>query len=161
MVVMLKPVARHFVRGNHCGDNGCVASGVPRTSFSKMIRIGSVLLAVLASAALASDAPPGLLGSWGDDAQCSGKLIKQTGTVRAEKIEITEAWLVQGGISCKLTWISTSAASGATRATANALCGEDMTRAYRLDFALHDGALDLYWDETLKNGPMHKCTKAE
>lgn len=105
--------------------------------------------------------PEPLLGIWGTAAQCSGALITPEGTFRASPFTISPSWLSQGGISCQLSWFPMQQRDNGLFVAANAICGEDSARTFRIDFLLDDQNLTLFWDETLQNGPLHRCLPAK
>ena len=116
------------------------------------------LLAVLtASSAQSGDIRAPIYGLWGTDAQCQAALISPTGTRRAVPFELRPGWLRQGDMWCRLSWFPTTPRATGLFAPARALCGEDSARGYRLDIVLSDETIMLIWDESLTNGPLHRC----
>ena len=104
-----------------------------------------------------NDEPQAIYGVWGDARQCARAVILEGGTRRAAPVEISEGWLKQGPIWCRLTWFPAEPRANGLFASAQALCGEDSALGYRLDAVLAGQNLSLIWNETLINGPMRRC----
>ena len=125
----------------------------------RKLAAGIIAAICLAGVSAADERRSALYGSWGDARQCARDLIIPGGTVRAEPFEIAEGWLRHRQIWCQLSWFDVTFRPGGLFTTAVALCGDDSTRSYRLDFALSHGFLTLIWDETLVNGPLGRCVE--
>ncbi len=96
-------------------------------------------------------------GKWGTDIQCAGDLIIATGTKRAAPFEISDDWLGQGDVWCRLNWSGVTQADSRQTAVAQAICGEDDARNYRLRFDLSGDELKITWDLWHTNGPLNRC----
>jgi len=115
------------------------------------------LIVALSVPAHGQDRRGALYGRWGDARQCAGDFLTAEGTVRAEPFVIADGWLRHGQTWCRLRWFDVQIRPGGLFTAAPALCGEDSTRSYRLDFALSHGMLTLVWDEALVNGGLGRC----
>jgi len=120
----------------------------------------TLYLAAVADPAGAQEAPGRLKGAWGTGAQCERALIQPGGTVRADPVELDETWLRQGAMWCSLTWFELQPQDGGFYVAAQALCGEDSQRAWRLGLSYRyemAEQLTLIWDDQLVNGPLGRC----
>lgn len=117
-----------------------------------------VLALVFLSAAAHADERSLLYGRWGQEAQCRGNLILETGTKRAAPFEIRPEWLKHSDLWCMLMWFPAQPREDGLFVSTRARCGEDSVRSYRLDMVLEDETLTLIWDEALVNGPLMRCT---
>ncbi len=109
----------------------------------------------------AGETPVPLLGDWGTPAQCSRALLAPGGTLRATPFRISRSWLEHGGIGCLLSWYTAQPRKGGLFAVANAQCGEDSVRSWKIEFLQDGDRLWLRWNETLQNGPLKRCPAAE
>jgi len=116
---------------------------------------------------LASASPLGaLVGTWGDARQCARDFIQEGGTVRAAPVVISAGWLRQGTIWCQLFWFPPQDRPDGLFATADALCGEDAVRNWRIGFSLTTGldgdtggTLRILWGESLVSAPLSRCAE--
>lgn len=104
-----------------------------------------------------------LIGLWGSPEQCERHLIIEGGSVARSPVMIGLDWIEQNRIWCRLTWFTPQVRAGRFYVITRALCGEDTARGYWLAFDLNTSSrttsLSLIWDETLVNGPMHRCVE--
>jgi len=108
---------------------------------------------------LTQSVPEPLLGLWGTNAQCGGATVIDGGTYRATPFQITAGWLRHGSIWCRLQWFTPQIDGGGLYVAARAQCGEDAVNGYGIGFR-HQASpetLTLIWDESLINGPLHRC----
>lgn len=100
-----------------------------------------------------------VLGLWGTSAQCQELPILTGGTLRAAPFDVSLDWLNQRDLWCRLTWFPSQDNGPSLYTRAQAICGEDGNRGYWLSFVYEKStdALTLFWDETLKNGPLARC----
>ena len=99
-----------------------------------------------------------LFGKWGTEAQCEEKLIIPKGTKRASPFSIQQDWLGHGDVWCRLIWLSVQSSPNKTVGFANALCGEDNVRDYRIKFQLTAEKLSISWGiGSVTNGPLSRC----
>lgn len=121
------------------------------------------LALLLAVAAAPADAgPEAIYGTWGSAAQCIGAPSIAGGTRRAAPVEISESWLRQGEIWCRLDWFDTGAA-GVSRGyfAARALCGEDAARDHALGAHFDGSTLTLIWNQEWIDGPLQRCPPSD
>ncbi|MEM7506965.1 MAG: hypothetical protein AAF415_09460 [Pseudomonadota bacterium] len=118
----------------------------------------AVLIALLASP-VASEEREVFYGTWGTPEQCTGTPIKPGGTVRAEPFEINPEWLRHGEVWCRLSWFPVEPREDGFFTGAQAQCGEDAVRGYRLGMELSGDELLLRWGFLLSNGPLQRCQK--
>lgn len=105
----------------------------------------------------AADAREQFYGTWGTAKQCAKDPIKEGLTVRAQPFEITDEWLKQGQLWCRLDWFPVEPREDSVFTGAYAQCGEDAVRGYILGMRLSDEKLTLRWDVLLSNGPLARC----
>lgn len=118
----------------------------------------ALLLSFLAfPAAAAADERAVFYGTWGTEQQCTRVPIKPGGTVLAEPFEIRPGWLRQGRIWCRLKWFPIQTRKDGFFTGANAQCGEDAVRDYRLRMELSGKDLTLRWGSLQSNGPLARC----
>lgn len=99
-----------------------------------------------------------LHGKWGTEAQCAEELIIPEGTKHASPFIIQRDWLHHGDVWCRLNWLSATASEQSTVALANAVCGEDSVRDYRIKFQLTGDMLSIGWGiGSGSNGPLMRC----
>ena len=96
-------------------------------------------------------------GKWGTDKQCAEDLIIPSGTKRAAPFDIRDDWLGQGDVWCRLNWSKVTQTDDKQSAVAQAICGEDDARNYRIKFDLTGEALKITWDLWHTNGPLMRC----
>ncbi len=105
-----------------------------------------------------------LFGTWGNDQQCAGEMIKEGGTLRAKPFILGPEWLKHGAAWCRLDWFPAQTQPSRIFVAARALCGEDAARPYGLAFLyeVQDGIeqMTLFWDEVLVNGPLPRCASS-
>ena len=114
-------------------------------------------LVFIAPPVIAQEIQP-LVGLWGTEAQCTGALITPKGTKRATPFDVRPDWLGKGDVWCRLNWTTVQTTATDTVAIAQAVCGEDAVRDYRLTFRLVDDALTINWDLFFQNGPIKRCS---
>ena len=116
-------------------------------------------LVLLALIALPADAQEreALYGTWGTEKQCTRQPIKPGGTVLAQPFEISDRWLKQGELWCRLDWFPLEQRSDGIFTGAYAHCGEDAVRGYILGMELTGQDLKLRWNVFLSNGPLARC----
>ena len=107
-----------------------------------------------------ADTREAFYGTWGTGTQCARALLKDGGTVLAEPFEIRPGWLRHGQLWCRLAWFPFQHRDDGAFNSARAMCGEDSVRSFRLDLSLDGEELTLIWDESLVNGPMHRCAQS-
>lgn len=127
-----------------------------------MLMITTVLLFItseIGSLEIGADTES-LYGKWGTEAQCEGKLIIPEGTKRASSFVIQKDWLGHGDVWCRLNWLSVNATEKSTVAFAQALCGEDSIRDYRVKIQRTGDTLSIAWGIGIgTNGPLMRCVE--
>jgi len=115
-------------------------------------------LLLFAPLVIAQDVQP-LVGLWGTDKQCAGELITPKGTKHAAPFDLRPDWLGHGEVWCRLNWWSVDQLNeGGMTALAQAVCGEDIERDYKIRFNLRDDTLTIVWDWEFQNGPLKRCS---
>ena len=121
------------------------------------MRIVTVVLFLLLPVSAFAEDRERFFGTWGTAKQCSRLPIKPGGTVLATPVEISEEWLKQGNLWCRLNWFPIETRETGYFSGARAQCGEDSIRDYLLGVVLSDEKLTLRWDLLRKNGPLARC----
>ena len=122
-------------------------------------RIAAVLAPLLLTIAVHADNKELLYGEWGTDTQCARELINPKGSKHAAPFNIQPDWLEQNDVWCRLSWLSVTENTDGVVALAQAQCGEDSIRDYRITFELIESELNIRWTLSLKNGPLLRCDK--
>jgi len=111
----------------------CAGSGWAQPQFSTGPRPGSAA------------GPASLFGVWGSPAQCQAhRGGDETNPARLPYV-IDNEWIRQGFIYCHISWRGQRRDGDETRAWADARCGEDDLRDYRLQFSLQARRLQIRW----------------
>jgi len=122
-------------------------------------RIAAVPALLLLAIHVQADNKELLYGEWGTDTQCARELISPKGTKYAAPFNIQPNWLEQNDVWCRLSWLSITENTDGVFALAQAQCGEDSIRDYRITFELIESELNIRWNLSLKNGPLLRCDK--
>ena len=96
-------------------------------------------------------------GEWGTRAQCSRSLITPKGTKHHAPFEISAGWLQHGDSWCRLNWLNSVTNENGAFAVAHAICGEDDSRDYRINFNLDTDELTLVWNNEFGNNGLRRC----
>ena len=115
-----------------------------------------ILIALIASPAAAADRQV-FYGTWGTAKQCERAPIKPGGTRPSAPFQIGPEWLRHGQVWCRLNWFPVETRGKALFTGAQAQCGEDSVRGYRLRLNLLGDELTLRWSFLLSNGPLRRC----
>ena len=129
----------------------------------------AVVLVVSASAALAQPqfspqrsqsavaAPAILLGTWGTEAQCGELAAGGSDNPARMPYEINADWIRQGFLFCSLAWRGETRIDGKSRYFADASCGEDDLRDYRVTLELRDRRLRIRWSADFTTAALEAC----
>ena len=101
--------------------------------------------------------PSALLGSWGNAAQCARLAAGGSDNPGLMPYQISADWLRQGFLYCYLAWRGQTRVDGETRYFADASCGEDDLRDYRLTLELRDRRLQIRWSEDFTTAALEAC----
>ena len=105
----------------------------------------------------ALDGPASLFGVWGNERQCRAHRDgDETNPSRLPYI-IGSQWLRQGFIYCYLSWRGYEDTGEGTRAWADARCGEDDLRDYRLRLELREHRLSIRWSNDFSVFRLQAC----
>ena len=96
-------------------------------------------------------------GIWGSEAQCARTLIIPQGTKHWSPFEISADWLKHGEVWCRIDWVNVVPREEGAYAVAQALCGEDDNRNYRINFNLVGDELTLIWNNEFANSALRRC----
>lgn len=101
--------------------------------------------------------PAALLGVWGNAGQC--RAHRDGGETNPARLPyvIDDRWISQGFIFCSLAWRGQETAAGEVRAWADARCGEDNLRDYRLQLRLRASRLEIRWSPDFVARDLRSC----
>lgn len=123
------------------------------------MRFGVCIAVIFMCAAwsASADERAAFYGTWGAPQQCARAPIKPGGTVLAAPFEIDAEWLRHGQVWCRLRWFPIEPRADGAFTGAQAQCGEDSVRGYRLGMVLSGETLTLRWGFGRSNGPLARC----
>ena len=102
-------------------------------------------------------APAALLGAWGSAAQCAKLAAGGSDNPGLMPYQISADWIRQGFLYCSLSWRGQTRVEGENRYFADASCGEDDLRDYRLTLELRDRRLHIRWSEDFTTRALEAC----
>lgn len=102
-------------------------------------------------------APAALLGTWGSEAQCDAFAADGSDNPALMPYEISADWIRQGFLYCALSWQGETRIDGEPRYFADASCGEDDLRDYRLTLELRDRRLRIRWSDDFTTTALEAC----
>ena len=102
-------------------------------------------------------APAALTGTWGTDRQCATFAAGGSDNPALMPYQISSDWVKQGFLYCFLSWRGETRVGGQPLYYAEARCGEDDLRDYRLSFELRDKRLRIYWSEDFTTAALEAC----
>ena len=102
-------------------------------------------------------APPALLGTWGSAAQCATLATGGSDNPGLMPYRINADWISQGFLYCSMAWRGENRVDGETRYFADASCGEDDLRDYRLTLELRDRRLRIRWSDDFTTAALEAC----
>ncbi len=97
-------------------------------------------------------------GAWGTQAQCARSLIVPFGTKHYAPFKISADWLQHGDVWCRLSWANVFINDADAAGVANAICGEDDSRNYRINLNLNGDELALVWNGDIVNSRLLRCS---
>ena len=109
--------------------------------------------------ATAPDGPAELFGVWGSESQCRAYGDGDETNPALLPYAIDGQWIRQGFIYCYLSWRGRESKNGITRAWADARCGEDDLRDYRLQLELRERRLSIRWSEDFIVSQLQSCSR--
>ena len=101
--------------------------------------------------------PKALFGTWGSPAQCEAHRSGDFENPALYPTQISQEWIRQGLIYCYLQWRDQSPATSGIQAIADAQCGEDTLREYRLVLELQNETLRIHWSADFSTPDLQMC----
>ena len=102
-------------------------------------------------------APSELLGTWGTAAQCGELAAGGSDNPGLMPYQISADWIRQGFLYCSMSWRGETRIDGEPRYFADASCGEDDLRDYRLTLELRDNRLKIRWSDDFTTAALEAC----
>lgn len=101
--------------------------------------------------------PEALFGTWGSPAQCEAHRSGEIDNPALYPTQISGEWIRQGMIYCYLQWRDQSPGLSGLQAIADAQCGEDTLREYRLVLELQHETLRIHWSSDFSTAGLQRC----
>ena len=102
-------------------------------------------------------APESLFGTWGSPAQCAAHRAGEFDNPALYPYEISQDWIRQGLVYCYMRWRNKSDGTYGLQAMAEAQCGEDTIRDYRLVLELREETLRIHWSADFSTASLQLC----
>ena len=96
-------------------------------------------------------------GVWGTPAQCAAHRAGRFDNPSRYPYEISDEWIGQGDLYCYLRWLGEDSAGAGLTVYADAQCGEDTLRDYRLLLRLRQQRLRITWSPDFTTGELRRC----
>ena len=102
-------------------------------------------------------APASLIGTWGTASQCAELAAGGSDNPALMPYQISSEWIRQGFLYCILAWRGEAQIDGETRYFADAQCGEDDLRDYRISLELRQRRLQIRWSDDFSTTALQAC----
>lgn len=99
-----------------------------------------------------------MFGIWGTRAQCRAHQVDEFENPGLYPYEISHDWIRQGQVYCFLRWRNHDEVSGLLQAMADAQCGEDTIRDFRLVLELQNEKLRIHWSSDFSTKELQSCS---